>query len=76
MDAGGRGRLLNDGEQVAPDTAGERLHECRDSIGRDGGVDSVAAALEDASANGGCQRMGGGDDAIAGCNQRARAVEC
>lgn len=63
------------GEEVSADAAGEGLHEAGDSVGGDGGVDGVAAALENAGADCRCQCVRGSDNAVARRDQGARAVE-
>ena len=75
MNAARGGRFLDYGEEVSADAAGEGLHEAGDSVGCDGGVDGVAAALENAGADCRCQCVRGSDNAVARRDQGARAVE-
>ena len=58
-----RSRFVDDREQIAADAVDLRLDEAHDRVGRDGGVDRVAAALEDLHAGLRRQRLAGGDDA-------------
>src|ERR1700676_1320942 len=48
-------------ERVAADPAARRIRDREDRVGRDRGIDRVAAAPEDVYPRGGGQRMRGGD---------------
>ena len=63
----------HDGKQVAADAAAHRLHHAEHGVGRDRGVDRVAAALEHLDAGLRGERVAGGDHA-AGCHHH-RAAE-
>ena len=55
--------LVDEGEQVAADAVARGLHQAHHRVGRDGGVDGVAAALEHLHAGARGQHLAGRDDA-------------
>ena len=57
-------RVPDDGEQVAADAAGHRLHEAHRGVGGDGRVDRVAALLQDVEPDLRRERVAGGDHAV------------
>ena len=65
-------RIPDDGEQVAADALPRGLHEAQDGVGRDGGVDRGAAALEDVERHLARQRLAGRRHAVRGDDFRAR----
>ena len=56
-------RLVVEDEEIAAEAVAGRLHQADGGVGGNGGVDGVAAALEDLHAGAGRQRLAGGDDA-------------
>ena len=64
-------RVVDDGEQIAADAVRLRLDQAHDGVGRDGGVDRVAASLEDLHAGLRRERLAGGDDAVFGRDPRS-----
>ena len=64
-------RLVVEDEQVAADAVAGRLHQADGGVGGDGGVDRVAAALENLHAGARGQRLAGGDDAEGRGDHRA-----
>ena len=55
---------VDDGEEIAPDAVAGGLHEADRRVGGDGGIDGVAAALEDRHARSRGERLARGDDAV------------
>ena len=67
-------RVPDDGEQVAADAARHRLDDAEHGVGGDGGVDRVAALLEDADRGGRRQRLARRGHAVPG--QRRPTASC
>ena len=65
----------DDGEQVAADAARHRLDHAEHGVGRDGGIDGVAALLQHADRGRGRQRLAGRGHALPGHHGRARLVQ-
>ncbi len=55
--------LVDERKQIAADAVARGLHQAHHRVGRDGGVDGVAAALEHLHAGAGGQHLAGRDDA-------------
>src|SRR5438445_2588913 len=64
--------LIYDGEEIAANTIHHRREQAQRRVGGHRRVHGVAALAQDAGADLGCQRVLGGDDAVARDDHRAR----
>src|SRR5205823_7512323 len=69
-------RHVDQREQVAPDPAPGRLHHAGGRIGGDGGVDRVAAALEDLHSCGRGEGLAGSDHTVSRGDDGAAGDGC